>query len=141
MHIVDPGYASILITVLFSLCRCVPRFPLVVVYRLPYLLRSKKFHTSFIYTVKPRLTATSLIRSPRYYRHFFLAACRKPPYIFLKKKNHVNTAKFFWLIGDRINGVPLYKNYIGQFLSACFFRYFHTIPEGFCACTKIIPDS
>ena len=35
--------------------------------------------------MKPRLTATSVIRSPRYYGHFF------------------------WLIGDRINGVPLYN--------------------------------
>ena len=36
-----------------------------------------------IITVKPRLTATSVIRSPRYYGHYFLAAWRKPPPIFL----------------------------------------------------------
>ena len=42
----------------------------------------------------------------------------------LKKKTLVCTAKFFWPIGDRINGVPLYKNYIGQFLSACFLGIF-----------------
>ena len=36
-------------------------------------------------SMKPRLTATSVIRSPRYYGHFF------------------------WLIGDRINGVPVYN--------------------------------
>ena len=38
---------------------------------------------SVIATVKPRLTATSIIRSPRYYCHFFFAAWLKPPYIFL----------------------------------------------------------
>ena len=36
-----------------------------------------------IITVKPRLTATSVIRATRYYGHYFLAAWRKPPSIFL----------------------------------------------------------
>ena len=38
-------------------------------------------------TVKPRLTATSLLRP------LFLGACQKPPYVFLwKKKTLVDTA-------------------------------------------------
>ena len=33
------------------------------------------------------------LRPPRYYGHFFLAACQKPPYIFLwRKKTLVDTA-------------------------------------------------
>ena len=35
------------------------------------------------HTVKPRLTATLVIRSLRYYSHFLLAVWQKPPYIFL----------------------------------------------------------
>ena len=101
--------------------------------RLPFtiFIRSKKFHTSFIYTVKPRLTATSLLRP------LFGAACQKPPYIFFKKKTVVNTAtpligpNFIWPISDRINGVPLYKNYISQFLSACFLGIFTLYRKGF----------
>ena len=61
--------------------------------------------------VKPRLTVTSLLRP------FFLAAWQRPPQIFFskKKKALVNTVtslkrpNFFWPIGDRINGVPLYE--------------------------------
>ena len=34
-------------------------------------------------TVKPRLTAASVIRSPRYYSYFFWTAWQKPPYILL----------------------------------------------------------
>ena len=40
--------------------------------------------------MKPRLTATSVIRSPRYYCHFF-GRLAKQPYIFLFKKTLVNT--------------------------------------------------
>ena len=48
-----------------------------------------------LFTVKPRLTAT-----PGKNRHTL--SCKKK-----KKKSLVNnTAKFFWPIGDRINGVP-----------------------------------
>ena len=39
-------------------------------------------------TVEPRLTATSLIRSPRYFGHFFLA--RQNGHTFSYKKNLVN---------------------------------------------------
>ena len=51
----------------------------------PYIFLKKK---ALVNTVEPRLTATSVILSP------------------------VNTANFFWLIGDCINGVPLY--YLGE---------------------------
>ena len=47
--------------------------------------RVKTIYKNITSSMKPRLTATSVIRSPRYYGHFF------------------------WLIGDRINGVPLYN--------------------------------
>ena len=40
--------------------------------------------------MKPGLTATSVIRSPRYYCHFF-GRLAKRPYIFLLKKDLVNT--------------------------------------------------
>ena len=107
--------------------------------RLPFTIffRSKKFHTSFIYTVKPRLTATSVIRSPRYYGHFLGPPVKNRHTFSLKKKTVVNTAtpligpNFFWPISDRINGVPLYKNYIGQFLSACFLGIFTLYRKGF----------
>ena len=42
-----------------------------------------------INTVEPHLTATSVIRSLRYYDHFFLAARRKRPYIFFIKKTSI----------------------------------------------------
>ena len=46
-------------------------------------------------TVKPRLTATSVIRSPRYYGHFF-GHLAKTALHFLVKFNHpVNMAIFF----------------------------------------------
>lgn len=35
------------------------------------------------HTVKPRITATLVIRSLRYYSHFLLAVWQKPQYIFL----------------------------------------------------------
>ena len=46
-------------------------------------------------------------------RPLFWAAWQKLPYIFLVKKPSlirptINTANFFWPIGDRIDGVPLY---------------------------------
>ena len=56
--------------------------------------------------VKPRLTATSVIRSPRYYGHFLWPPGKNRYTFSCKKKTLVNTAKFFWVIGDRINGVP-----------------------------------
>ena len=51
-------------------------------------------------------TVTSLLRQ------IFFGRLAKRPYIFLKKKqtsfvrSPVNTAKYFWPIDDRINGVP-----------------------------------
>ena len=63
--------------------------------------------------MKRRLTATLVIRSTRYHGHFFWPP-GKNQHTFSCKKNLVNTATpliwpiFFWLIGDRINGVPLY---------------------------------
>ena len=63
-------------------------------------------------TVEPGLTATSVIRSPCYYGHFFLALRKTPTHFLVKKPtliwSPVNMAKLFWLIGDRINGAPLY---------------------------------
>ena len=44
--------------------------------------------------LKPRLTATSVIRSPRYYGHFF-GRLVKTAIHFLVKKIVVNTAKYF----------------------------------------------
>ena len=52
-------------------------------------------------TVKPRLTATSLLRP------LLLAAWRKPPYIFFQKRPSLIRPNF-WPVGDRINGVPQY---------------------------------
>ena len=115
----------------------ISRFPLVVVYRLPYLLRSKKFHTSFIYTVKPCLKATSVIRSPRYYSHFFWPPVENRHTFSLKKKTLIRPpGQFFWPISDRINGDPLYKNYFGQFLSACFLGIFTLYRKGFAPAPK-----
>ena len=63
-----------------------------------------------IYTVEPRLTATSVIRSPRYHGHFFWPPGWTTIHFLWKRKKKfsliwspVNTAKFFWPIGDRIN--------------------------------------
>ena len=59
-----------------------------------------------------RLTATSVIRSPRYYGHFFWPP-GKNRHTFYCKKTLVNTATpltwpiFLWPIGDRINGAPI----------------------------------
>jgi len=54
------------------------------------------------------------LRPPGYYGHFFLAV-RQTAHTFSCKKEEpslmrspVNTAKCFWSIGHRINGVPLY---------------------------------
>ena len=63
-----------------------------------------------LYTVEPVLMATLVIRSPRYYSHFFWPP-DKNDHTFSCKGTLVNlviTAKFFWPIGDRINRVPLY---------------------------------
>ena len=46
-------------------------------------------------TVKPRLTAASVIRSPRYYSYFFLDRLAKTAIHSLVKKTLVNKAKFF----------------------------------------------
>ena len=63
-----------------------------------------------IYTVEPRLTATSVIRSPRYHGHFFWPPGWTTIHFLWKRKKKfsliwspVDTAKFFWPIGDRIN--------------------------------------
>ena len=57
--------------------------------------------------MKSRLTVTSVIQSPRYYSHFFWLP-GKNHHTFSCKKTLVNTAKFFWTIGDHIN--PLSPN-------------------------------
>ena len=61
-------------------------------------------------TVEPRLTATSVIRSPRHCGHLFSPPGRTTIH-FLLKKTLVNTvtrtARLFGPSGDRINGVPL----------------------------------
>ena len=47
-------------------------------------------------TVKPRLTAAAVIRSPRYYGYFFLDCLAKTAiHSLVKKKTVVNAAKFF----------------------------------------------
>ena len=56
-----------------------------------------------IITVKPRLTTTSLLRP------LFFGRLAKTAIYFLVKKTLVNTAKFFWPIGHRVNGVSLYN--------------------------------
>ena len=55
------------------------------------------------------------LRPPRYYGPFFLAVRQNGHTFSCKKKKEpsltwspVNTAKCFWPIGHRINGVPLY---------------------------------
>ena len=47
------------------------------------------------YTVKPHLTNASVIRSPRYYGHFFWPPGKSRHTFSCKKKTLVNTAKFF----------------------------------------------
>ena len=61
--------------------------------------------------------ATSVIRSPRYWGHFFWPPGKTTIHFLWKKKKNprqyghlVNTAKCFWPIGDRINRVP-YQNF------------------------------
>ena len=73
-------------------------------------------------TVKPRLTATSVIRQLRYYGHCTLPPGKNRHTFSCKKKTLVNTAtplirqNFFWPIGDRSNGVPLYIFSVNEFL-------------------------
>ena len=75
------------------------------------------FQASQPSTVKPRLTATSVLRSPRYYGHFFWPPGKNRHKFSSQKKKKilVNTVtslkrdNFFSPIGDRINGVPLYE--------------------------------
>ena len=57
-------------------------------------------------TVKPRLTAASVMRSPRYNSYFFLDRLAKTAIHSLVKKTVVNGAKFFQSIGDHITGFP-----------------------------------
>ena len=67
-------------------------------------------------TVEHRLTATSviIIRSPRYYGHFFWPRGKTAIHFLVEKKkpslirSPVNMAKLFWPIGDRIKESPLY---------------------------------
>ena len=69
------------------------------------------FHVSQTYTVEPCLRATSVIQSPHYYGHFFWPPAKMALRFRVKKpsliRSPVNTAKFFGLIGDPINRVPL----------------------------------
>ena len=54
-------------------------------------------------TVKPRLTATSLLR-PLFldaWKNGHTFSCKKPSLI----RSPLNKAKFVWPVGDRINGV------------------------------------
>ena len=67
--------------------------------------------------MEPLLTATSVIRSPLYWGHFFCRPAKRPFIFFEKKKKTprqyghlVNTVKCFWPIGDRIDRVP-YQNF------------------------------
>ena len=53
--------------------------------------------------------ATSVIRSPRYWGHFFSPPGQTTIHFLWKKKTLVNTAKCFWPIVDHINRVP-YQN-------------------------------
>ena len=67
----------------------------------------------YLLQCNPRLMATSVIWSPHYYNLFFWPQPTKTTIHFLVKKPTlvrllIITIKFFWLIGDRINGVPLY---------------------------------
>ena len=70
---------------------------------------------NIIITLKSRLTAISLIWPPHYYGHFFwlpgknrhTSSCKKTV-INILYGHLVDTAKFFWPIGDPINRVPLY---------------------------------
>ena len=60
----------------------------------------------------PPLTAT-IITSPHYYGHFFWPPGKMTRHFLVKKNpcqygHPINTAKCFWPIGDRINGVPPY---------------------------------
>ena len=68
-----------------------------------FLMRTLVQHLA-LDTVEPRLTVTSLLRP------LFLAAWQNGHTFLLQKKPSLIrvTAKFFWPIGDRINGVPLY---------------------------------
>ena len=56
--------------------------------------------------------ATSVVRSPRYWGHFFLPPGKTTIRFLWEKKTLVNTVtplirpNIFWPIGDRINGVP-----------------------------------
>ena len=63
--------------------------------------------------MKPRLTATSVVRQARRLAktaiHFLVKNSRK-------YGHSVNKANFFWPIGDRINGVPLYMFSVNEFL-------------------------
>ena len=47
-------------------------------------------------TVKPRLTATSVIRSPHYYGHFFGTLAKTASYFLVKFNHPVNMAIFFF---------------------------------------------
>ena len=79
-------------------------------------------------TVKPHLRTTSVIQSPRYYGHFFMPA-QQIRHSFSCNNN--NMADFFWPIGDRIDGVPLYT-YVNQdqrILSNMYFRKSTTISK------------
>ena len=62
--------------------------------------------------MEPRLTATWVVRSPRYCGHFFCPPGKTTIHFLWEKKTLVNTVtslirpNIFWPIGDRINGVP-----------------------------------
>ena len=58
-------------------------------------------------TVIPCLTATSVIRSPRYYGHFFGRLAKTSLHFLIKYNHPVNMAIFLGPIGDRINEDPL----------------------------------
>ena len=58
-------------------------------------------------TVKPRLTNASVIRSPRYYGHFFWPPGKsRHTFSCKKKKPSLIRPNFFKPIGDRITGFP-----------------------------------
>ena len=59
--------------------------------KLPINNLGRVFQSWGQFTVEARLTATSVIRSPRYYGHYYLAAWQNGQTFFCKKKTLVDT--------------------------------------------------
>ena len=68
------------------------------------------FFFHFMYTgthITQHVHWKTALQSPRHYGHYFVTKQNGHTFS-CKKKNFINTAKFFGPIGDHINGVPLY---------------------------------